>query len=209
MANLITKKIKKIFNGISLGDSTLLSRNSIVIGDNSLIFNNSNNSIVIGNNSQINNNTSNSTILGGSDNIINSNILNSTIIGGNNVLIGEPIPYEYTGTTLGISLSGITVLGVSDYTATTSNTVYVPNLQFTSSASTINGISIQSFTAATVGGNLWMSGSGVNCIIANNGTGNIAQGQINFVAGENNRIINNLSISNSSILGGINNTITD
>jgi len=182
------------------------SRNSIVNGDGNFISNDSENSIISGNFNTVQNGSSNSFIQG-NNNYIDSLSESNTIFGNNNYIYNPFLSSGYTsGSTTIPLLSGVTILGVNNYTATTSDTVYMQNLQFTSSASTINGFYL---SAITVGSTLWTSGNTNNSVYLNNGTGNNTTGTLSFVSGSNNRIIENIALGNSSILGGSNNIITD
>lgn len=141
-------------NVISLGGAEVNSKNSIGLGETSYIGNFSEGSFVSGTNNFLGNYASNTFIIG-SNNVVGDNNTNSFIFGSNN-FIGEEVT-----TTASTTITGVTLLGVSNYSATTSNTVYVPNIQFTSTAGTINGISITSIINSVTGGTIsyWDSGS--------------------------------------------------
>lgn len=162
-------------NAIVLGKSSSDSKNTFAMGENVFIDKNSEGSVAFGNYIHIGN-SSNNSYANGNNIFIDDNVQSSILI-GNNIAIVNDIPTGLTTSamTAFASISGVTIFA-SNYTATTSDTVYVPNIQFTTTGGTINGVTIQSITAATIGGNLWSSSTGGYSIIANNTTGNLASG---------------------------------
>jgi hypothetical protein len=131
---------------IAYGSAAAGVRNTLIIGDGSTIDSYSQGSQIMGTNNTIGKFSSNS-IINGNNNIIGNYVQNSVVYGENNI-IGSLDALPITASTQPI-ISGVTLLGVSNYTATTSDTVYVPNLQFTNSASTINGVSISTIVAGS------------------------------------------------------------
>ena len=178
-------------NNLQLGGAKMNSTNSIAVGRNTVLGFNSDNSVVVGANNYVGSNSPNSFVQG-NNNFIGNNTINSYVIGNNNI-IGS-----LSATSASTIISGVTIFG-NNYTATTSDTVYVPNIQFTTTGGTINGVTINSITAATIGGILWSSGSGINSIIANNTTPNLGSGHYSFVA---NGYKNSATTSYSSVING-------
>lgn len=162
-------------NSLSLGGSEVRSSNSIGIGERTFIDGGSDGSFVTGFNNYVGKNSFNTSIQG-NNNLVGNNVLNSFIVGSSNTIGSLSAT---TGTT---SISGVTLLGVSNYTATTSDTVYVPNIQFTSSAGTINGTSISAITQSAT---LWASGTGISSVVQINIIDpNIASGGWSLAIGE-------------------------
>jgi hypothetical protein len=167
-------------NSITLGGAQTLSRNSIAMGETVVIGANSENTFANGTDIIIGNNSNNISVVG-TNIVIGDNITNSYVT-GNNIVIENEITTGTTGTTA-TTISGITLLGVNNYTATTlvSDTVYMPNIQLTSSAATINGTPI---SAVTQSSNLWASGTGVSSVVQLNTTApNIASGDYSHAEG--------------------------
>lgn len=186
--SVINKTLKNIplpyiyDSGIKKGNSISYSPRSIIIGNNSSLSNDSIGSLLLSDNSVING--KNNAIFGG-----NSNVIGYNIISGNTERF----------------ISGTTILGLSNYTATSSDTLYINNLYLAYSSSTINGIPFSAFTAATnigAGFTGWTSSTGNNSIKLNNST-NLASGQFSLVGGFRNSAISEYS----SILGGTRNII--
>ena len=179
----LTKKANKntvLRNVIALGGGTTSSKNTIVMGNTSKIGYNSEFSFVSGENNIIGNNSPYSRVTG-NNNIIGDNITNSYFVGDNNII---EIP---SGST---PVSGVVLIGVSNYSAATlnSNTVYLDNIETTTTTSSLNGISM---SAITNGATLWTSDTGLYSIRANNYTtsasGNYshAEGQKTTASGTN------------------------
>ena len=155
-------------NSISLGGAVVDSRNSIGIGNNTTIASSASGTFVIGDNNSIGDYSSGAFVTGNNNNL-GSSITNAYVVGSNNTI---SIP---SGSTI---LSGITIFG-NNVTATTANTLYVPNIQFTTSAGTINGTSISAITQSS---NLWASGTGIGSIVQLGGSC-IANGDYNIAEG--------------------------
>ena len=157
----LTKKANKntvLRNVIALGGGITKSKNTIVMGNTSQIGYNSEFSFVSGENNIIGNNSSYSRVTG-NNNRIGDNITNSYFVGDNNII---EIPS-------GSTVSGVVLIGVSNYSAATlnPNTVYLDNIETITTTSSLNGISM---SAITKGATLWTSGTGLNSIRANNYT---------------------------------------
>jgi hypothetical protein len=121
---------------------------------------------------------------------------NGSLAIGNDVVIGSNSPRSFvvgSGNTVGSGVQGAVVFG-NNISAATNNTFYVPNI-IISSGGSINGIVFSALTAST---NLWSGSTGVNSIIANNVSGNIASGDKSFSIGNQ----NSSTGTASSILGG-------
>jgi len=136
----------------------------------------------------------------GKKNFISDTAIGGNIIGDNNniqtkqaIILGSNNQVESDAMVFGSNneiqagLEGSVVFG-SNITATTSNTVYVSNLQI-SSGGTINGTNVSGLTNI----NIWTYGSGTESIIANNGTGNIASGFYSYAEGAQNIASGNYS----------------
>lgn len=112
-------------------------------------------------------------------------------------------PTILIGTTDSTVNSGVTnsvILGGIGLTATTSNTVYVPNITI-AYGGTINGTAFSAITGSSF---LWSAGTGPQSIILNTIGGNTASGQYSFAGGS----YNLASGYNSLIVGGKINTAT-
>lgn len=177
----LNKTLNTVMKKVVLGNSTTYSKNTFVSGEKNSIGTLSDTSFLNGNNNIIGNNSKTNFVYG-NNNQVGNEIINSYVFGNNNVL-GTLVDLNTieSSTISGLTpiVSGVTLLGVNDYTATTSDTVYVPNIQFTSSAGTINGVSINTITT---GSNLWMSGTGVSSVVQVGG-GNIASGLLSVAEG--------------------------
>jgi len=141
---------------IDLGNENLSkSAGAIVLGDGNNVDIGSKNTFIAGNNNVVGNSSKSYVV--GNNVTIGSGVIDAYIF-GNNVIVENPIITTTVGTGVTattVVLSGVTIFG-NDYTATTSNTVYVPNMQFTSTGSTINGVPV---SAVTTSASLWTSGS--------------------------------------------------
>lgn len=108
---------------------------------------------------------------------------------GNDNTVGDGAERSFimgSGSTVYPGTQGAVIFG-NDVSATTSNTVYVPNIIIAPGGS-INGTSFSALTATSY---LWSASTGPNTIIANNGTGNIATNRASIVGGYNNQAGNN------------------
>lgn len=138
--------------------------------------------------------------ISGVDNNITTN--NSFVSGTGNTVSGQGVMVFGSGNTV---YGNNTFVFGDNLTGSASNTLYVPNI-ILPTGGTING---QSINVLISGATYWSAGTGPNSIILNNNTANVAQGSFSFVAGQSNRILEQVSIIRSSILGGNNNTISD
>ena len=135
----------------------------------------------------------------GSNVVISSNAAGSVAI-GNEINIGAPRSLVIgSGNTVSAGATNTIIIG-NNITATTGNTLYVPNI-FVSTGGTINNYPI---SAITIGSTLFTSGSGLNSIIADNGTGNIASADNSLAIGESNQAagINSVVIGSGSTANG-------
>lgn len=130
---------------------------------------------------------------------------NSFVLGIDNTILGSS-PRSFivgSGSTIGSGVQGAIIFG-DNISATTGNTLYVPNI-IIASGGTINGFPISGLTSGSTSGgtsaNLWSASTGSNSIIANNGSGNLASAPTAFAAGMN----NSSSGYYSTILNGANN----
>ncbi|HWY35514.1 MAG TPA: hypothetical protein VNX68_12785 [Nitrosopumilaceae archaeon] len=144
-------------NGVNLGNNTVLSQSSVVVGAGNFVSSNSSSSFIIGN-----------------GNTIGGGLIGDSIIGGSNNIIQG-------------SANNVSLIGVNNYTALTSNVVVIPNLQFSTSAGTINGVSINTIIS---GSTIYTASTGSNTIIANNNTGNVALTSFGVISGGFNNFIN-------------------
>lgn len=167
-----------------------------VRGWNNVIQGYSQGNSVAGSNNQI---AGQGNFISGVDNNILTN--NSFVSGTGNTVSGQGVLVFGSGNTV---VGNNTFVIGNNLSATSSNTLYVPNIVLPTGG-TINGASI---TTLLTGGTLWASSSG-SSIYLNNQTNNVSQGSFSFVAGQSNRILEQVSIIRSSILGGNNNTISD
>lgn len=103
-----------------------------------------------------------------------------------------------SGSTIASGTAGAIVFG-NNITATTANTVFVPNLKI-SPGGLLNGVVIETIT----GSSIWKNSTGPNSIISNNNSGNTAAGDSSFVIGYG----NSASGDYSSIIGGYFNSAT-
>lgn len=169
------KAIKQ--NAIALGGSQTFSPNVFTSGSGTYVSPTSPHNIAIGKNVTIGKNSSYNYVSG--SNIVLSDNVQNSYVSGNNLRVGNPDPTT-ASTSTNLVLSGVTILGVNNYTATTSDTLYVPNIQLTSTASTINGLNINTILS---GSSVWSSGSGTYSIKAVNDTTLIASGQYSYAEG--------------------------
>lgn len=91
------------------------------------------------------------------------------------------------------SFNAITSSGSSSFSILSANTIYSGSTPLNSVISSYSGTS----------GNLWSASSSSTSIIANNGTNNLASGNLSLITGSGNTITSKLSL----ILGGYNNFI--
>lgn len=106
--------------------------------------------------------------------VLNSGTTNSLLLGGSNNQILN-------------SINNSLILGGQFLTATTSNTVYVPNLNIASGL-TISSTANLNLTGTILG--IWSSSTGSNSIIANNNTGNYVGTAYGNILGGNGNYIN-------------------
>ena len=131
-----------------IGNNNTLTNSSYstLIGTNNTINGFATNVMVNGSNNTLNNDVENVLIIGNNNTI---NYSNSSIINGSNNYIGSTNSIVLSGASSGLTgntsviPSNVILLGVSNVTASTSNTVYVPNLNVQSGL-TVNGIDLTS-----------------------------------------------------------------
>jgi hypothetical protein len=157
---------------IDLGNQNFSrSAGAIILGDGNNVDTSSKNTFIAGNGNNVG--SSSKSYIVGNNVTIGSGVIDAYVY-GSNVIVENPIVTTTVGTgttATTVILSGVTVFG-SNITATTSNTVYVPNVQFTSTASTING---QPVTTIVNSSNLWTAGGGGASVVQVGGA-NIASG---------------------------------
>lgn len=145
---------------VSIGGANVVqagSDSSTAIGNFNTLGSNTPSSFIAGNNNTIAD-QSNNTVSFGSNNTFQSGSSNNFVIGSNNLIT--------TGVT------GTTLLNVNGYTAFSSNTSVVTNLEV------VNNINIQGAPLQA----LWLSGTTGSVYLAN-GTGNVASGTYSYSEG--------------------------
>jgi hypothetical protein len=145
----------RLFNQDNNNNKNIILTNTPVLinGINNFISDNAGFSIVNGNNNLVENN---SFVIG--DNNITQN---SSIVFGSNNIVDE-------------NANNIFVLG-NGVTATTSDTLYVPNI-ILPSGGTINGVTVETI-------DFWITGTGTESIRRNNTTATIASGNFSYSEG--------------------------
>lgn len=117
---------------ISLGTANYTSsRNSVSVGDNSIIMPGADNSFIIGDNSRVNSGSENAFIFG-DNSFIDTNSSNSFLVGSNSFVAS--------------GVTGVTIFG-SQITATTSDTTYLNNVTIYSAVTLPGGVIYSAGTA--------------------------------------------------------------
>lgn len=122
----------------------------------------------------------------------------------------KPVFIGATNSMINVGVTNAVVIATAGITANTSNTLYTQNARLAENGGIIysGGTPLENmFTLAT--NELWSGSTGTGSIIANNGTGNLAESINNFVAGRANKIYNGAVASYySNIPGGYENIIS-
>jgi hypothetical protein len=126
--------------------------------------------VVVGRNNFVNGNSRNLAIYGDNNNVTGPNAF---IIGDNNITQNSSIVFG-SNNIVDENANNIFVLG-NGVTATTSDTLYVPNI-ILPSGGTINGVTVETI-------DFWITGTGTESIRRNNTTATIASGNFSYSEG--------------------------